>query len=332
MAGLCLVTVFSGSIGGGNFIKSQITLVRQHQDQSKWQDEMDQGIQAFRDTAYTLADSHFGEALKLCAVNSENFRVTSRWLGVTAYEEEQDLRAVSYLQNSLRLTRKFYDKVSFETADLTLWNAHALERAGDYPKAEALYVETLAIYEELADPLSSDYNNAAVDYANFLTSQNRLSEALDLAQKAYGTDLHDYGIYHKSTLNAGKCLAKIYNRLGLMQDAELLVNQNLELSRQIYGEKTLQTAQCYLELANHCSATKDYERANLLYGGIIDMLGTCIGPGKITMIDVERDYARSLNIQGNSELAKKMIEQSIAHAVNRYGKEHPVTRNLISKK
>lgn len=328
MAGLCIVAVVSGSVTTGTFIKSQYASFALHEQESKWREEMEQGIEAFRETAYPLADAHFREALKVCAIDGENYRNSARWLGVTLYLEERDLEAVKKLQKSLYLTRKSYKNASFEIADLTLWNARALERVGSYPQAEGLYLETLSIYKEITDPLSSNYINATVDYANFLCAQNRPLEALPFAQEAYLVDMQDYGLHNSSTLQAGKCLAKVYNRLGRLDDAEQLLNQNLEMSRQIYGEKTLQTAQCYLELANHCRATRDFDRADLLYTGIIDMLKVTIGPSQIMLIDTELNYARSLELQGQHKRAKEFIMQCQTHAIDRYGKNHPITLSM----
>ncbi|MDX2108269.1 MAG: tetratricopeptide repeat protein [Candidatus Melainabacteria bacterium] len=331
MAGLCFVAVISGSISTGTFFKSQFASYALHEHERKWQDEMDQGIEAFRETAYPLADAHFREALKVCAIDGENYRNSARWLGVTLYHEEKDLEAVQKLQKSLYLTRKSFKNASYETADLTLWYARALERVGSYPQAERLYLETLSIYTEITDPLSPNYINASVDYANFLCVQNRPQEALPFAQEAYLVDMQDYGLHNSSTLQAGKCLAKIYNRLGRLGDAEPLLNQNLELSRQIYGEKTQQTAHCYLELANHCRATKDFDRADLLYKGIVDMLKVTIGPSQTLLIETELNYARSLELQGQYKKAKELIKQCQTQALERYGKRHPLTLGLISE-
>lgn len=331
MAGLCFVSVITGSFASGTVIKSQLDSYKAIEAHSKWRDEMDQGLEAFYQTAYPLADAHFRVAINLCKADSDEYIETARCLGVTLYNEQQDIEALGYLQKALKLARKRFDNVSFDTGGLTLWNARVLERVGQYPEAEKLYLETLSIYKEITDPLSSDYIQTAVDYADFLCLLNRLDEALPIAQEAYLVDMQDYGLHHKSTLQAGKCLAKVYNRLGRIDEAETLLNQNLELSRQIYGEKTQQTAQCYLELANHCSATKDFERANLLYNGIIDMLKVAIGPGEITLIDTELGYARSLEMQGEHVRAKEIIQICKLHALDRYGKNHPMTLGLIKE-
>lgn len=331
MAGLCFVAVISGSVSTGTFIKSQFASIVLKEHQSKWQDEMDQGIEAFRETAYPLAEEHFRQALKVCTINTREYAESKRWLGVTLYLEEHDLEAVANLQKSLMLKRSFFGNVSFETADLTHWNARALERAGNYPQADKLYLETLSIYKEVTDPLCCNYINASVDYANFLCGQNRPQEALPFAQEAYLVDMQDYGLHNSSTLQAGKCLAKVYNRLGRLRDAEQLLNQNLEISRQIYGEKTLQTAQCYLELANHCRATKDFDRADLLYKGIVDMLNVTIGPSQTLLIETEANFARSLELQGQHIKAKELIKQCQTQALERYGKRHPLTLGLISE-
>ena len=331
MAGLCFVSVITGSFASGTVIKSQLDSYKAIEAHSKWRDEMDQGLEAFYQTAYPLADAHFRVAINLCKADSDEYIETARCLGVTLYNEQQDIEALGYLQKALKLARKRFDNVSFDTGGLTLWNARVLERVGQYPEAEKLYLETLSIYKEITDPLSSDYIQTAVDYADFLCLLNRLDEALPIAQEAYLVDMQDYGLHHKSTLQAGKCLAKVYNRLRRFDEAETLLNQNLELSRQIYGEKTQQTAQCYLELANHCSATKDFERANLLYNGIIDMLKVAIGYGEITLIDTELSYARSLEMQGEHVRAKEIIQICKLHALDRYGKNHPLTLGLIKE-
>lgn len=328
MAGLCFVSVITGSFASGTVIKSQLDSYKAIEAHSKWRDEMDQGLEAFYQTAYPLADSHFRVAINLCKQDSDEYIETARCLGVTLYNEQQDIEALGYLQKALKLTRKRLKHESLDLGGIMFWNARVLERVGQYPEAEKLYLETLAIYKENTGPLSFEYINTAVDYANFLCLLNRFDEALPIAQEAYLVDMQDCGLHNANTLQAGKCLAKVYNRLRRFDEAETLLNQNLELSRQIYGEKTQQTAQCYLELANHCSAAKDFERANLLYNGIIDMLKVAIGYGEITLIDTELGYARSLEAENKMDQAQSWLNKCRTHAATRYGANHPITQNI----
>lgn len=325
MAGLVFASITLGSIGCISVINRYANSCLSLFEKEEWHEQMKKGKQAFADTCYAKAEEHFRQSLAYSHKDLESERLSSVWLGSTLFEEQQEVRALPFLQRGLQMTRAQFGNVNTDTADVILLNARAQERAGNYTEAEKLYLEAIAIGPKVRTVMDIEFSRATNCYGNLLCTLGRFEEAQPLIEDMFEFNKTYRGLHNTNTLESIRCLAWIYAHQKRYDESLDLYNQAIELSRVLYGEKTQNTALCYIGKANMLDAQGDHEYADDLLVGSIDLLKQCIGRNEITMIDAKRSLGQSHAKRGRSD-APLLLQECFFEAINRYGMNHPVTK------
>jgi tetratricopeptide (TPR) repeat protein len=146
----------------------------------------------------------------------------------------------------------------------------ASDLRADYPRAEALYTQSLALERKFvgeADPLTlATMNNLAALYAR----EGKYPQAEDLYQRLLGAKRRVLGPDHPSTLVSMNGLGVLYRNQGKYTEAEALLKATLDARRRLMGEQHRDTLSSMNGLALVYIASGKYDAAEPLLNAAVE--------------------------------------------------------------
>ena len=227
--------------------------------------------------------------------------------------------------------RQLYDPSNHTEADLDVAGSlnrvgTALQKRGQYGKAEPLFKRALALRKRLLGnehpDVATSLNNLALLYNN----QGRYGEAEPLHQDALAMRKRLLGNEHPSVARSLKNLAMLYYNQGRYGEAEPLYQDALAMSKRLLGDEHPDVAISLNNLAATYDNQGRYGEAEPLYQDALAMSKRLLG-------DEHPSVARSLNNlanlyenQGRYGEAEPLYQDALAMTKRLLGNEHPSTQ------
>ncbi|MCC5942341.1 MAG: serine/threonine protein kinase [Balneolaceae bacterium] len=208
------------------------------------------------------------------------------------------------------------------------------QNQGNFQKAEELYSEALAIYEEQ----SSDNPDNAMEAASlksslgliFLTNA-RHEEAAELFQDAVSYIQTNLGGDHPRIINYLANLGTAHSRMGNTEQAERYLIQSVETAREIMGNHHPLTANTLIRYSNFLSDQDEYQQVEQLSREALQIYTDFFDDDHPFIPTIINNLANSLDNQGKYTEAKELHRVSLARRMELYGSEsHQVAMSYVN--
>ena len=198
------------------------------------------------------------------------------------------------------------------------------ENQGNFQKAEELYREALAIYEEQ----SSDDPDSAMEAASLKSSLGlilmgnaRNEEAAELFQDAVSYIQTNLGDDHPRIIHYLALLGTAHSRLGNTEKAEKYLIRSLETARKIQGNHHPHTAIILIRYANFLSDQKEYPQVEQLTREALQIYTDFYDDDHQVIPVIINNLANSLDNQGKYTEAEELHRVALARRIELFGSE-----------
>ena len=185
-------------------------------------------------------------------------------------------------------------------------------RTGDYPKAERLLRETLAM-KHIWGSDDGDLARAMSNLATVLMYSGRFEEAESLYREALENRREAFGPEDESVATSLRSLGNLFFVMGQFKTAEGFLRQALDLRRRLFGDDTRVASAC-VSLGRALQAQGDYAQAEELYDEALSIRRRNHEADHHEVADSELDMA-SLLLEGEEpalETARVLLTRSLA--------------------
>ena len=215
---------------------------------------------------------HFTEAKDLFQKSYDIITHLSveNWLGKSilnelakiAYEEEDYISAIKYLEQSLGIENnipKFYEEDILSTSYSTLANYYL--KAGDWEKALAILKNKMEYWrlQDTNEYLNNwHYSSSISSYASILANSGRYKEALRVYKQLTKPDLSTLGVYYydiRDYENALKCYLEVLGDSSSLSIFNCLNSLAICYHAMGYTEKAIQTQKKCIDKTNPSNLT-----------------------------------------------------------------------------
>ncbi|WP_299023885.1 tetratricopeptide repeat protein [uncultured Sulfitobacter sp.] len=201
--------------------------------------------------------------------------------------------------------------------------ATAFQNNGDYPAAEPLFREALALADELEGKESESCANGLNNLALLLKTTGRYEEAEPLYREALEITRKILGEAHPVYANGLNNLAGLLDATGRYEEAEPLYREALEIDRKTVGEVHPVYAIRLNNLANLLFATGRYEEAEPLYREALEIDRKTLGEAHPYYAIDLNNLAGLLEATGRYEEAEPLYREALEITRKTLGEAHP---------
>ncbi len=202
---------------------------------------------------------------------------------------------------------------------------------GDYPAAESLYRQALAIRRRLyreghGDAAATIHHNLA----SVLMARGAYDEAESLDREALAMNRELLGEEHLAVATNLGNLAQVFQARGAYDQAESLHRQALAMRRKLLGKDDPVVALYLNNLALVLQNKGAYAEAESLYREALALHRQFLGAAHPAAARTLSNLASLLNNRGNYAEAETLLRESLAIKRERHGEEHPSTANTMN--
>ncbi|WP_299416706.1 tetratricopeptide repeat protein [uncultured Sulfitobacter sp.] len=201
--------------------------------------------------------------------------------------------------------------------------ATALQNSGNYPAAEPLFREVLALTGELEGKESESYANGLNNLAGLLDATGRYEEAEPLYRDALEIDRKTVGEVHPSYAIRLNYLAELLRVTGRYEEAEPLFREALEITRKAVGEAHPSYAVRLSNLAGLLEATGRYEEAEPLFREALEIVRKIVGEAHPDYAVYINNLAFLLRRTGRCKEAEPLYRKALEITRKTMGEAHP---------
>ncbi|KAI1159422.1 hypothetical protein F5B18DRAFT_587349 [Nemania serpens] len=203
-------------------------------------------------------------------------------------------------------------------------------RLGKYDEAEAMYRQTLQLYEgvlgrEHPSTLSSINNLALV-----LGSQGKYGEAETMHRQTLQLKEGVLGREHPDTLSSMNNLALVLGSQGKYGEAEAMHRQTLQLREEVLGREHPDTLSSMNNLANVLGSQGKYGEAETMHRQTLQLREEVLGREHPDTLSSMNNLAEVLRSQGKYGEAEAMHRQTLQLKEEVLGREHPDTLSSMN--
>ncbi len=303
--------------------------------------------------ALRICQQAFGDDDRSCANSLNNLAVNLGEIG--QYQE-----AAQLLEQAASISLKTGGRDKDYAA--TLGNQAAIyQKMADFPRAEAVYQETIELSRELLGEGHPGYAQLLRNYGTMLTvigsfsrAEQLLRQAVSIEKTALGAEhpevavgmnnlgffYYELGDYAKADENYSAAanvfrkrqhpmLATALNNLGLLRLregkpglAELFFQKSNQIRAATAGTANLEYAQGLLNIAGACGNMGDEERAIRLVEQSLEIMRTTVGEKHVDYANGRRLLADLYLDRDDFAKAKALLEESLQIVEEVVGKQH----------
>jgi len=202
---------------------------------------------------------------------------------------------------------------------------------GEYPKAETMYREVLAIRRKLFGnehrEVAASLNNLAID----LQDQGKLAEAETMQREALAMQRKLLGNEHRDVAGSLNNLAIDLEHQGKLAEAETMQREALAMKRKLLGNEHRDVAGSLNNLATVLQDQGKLAEAETMQREALAMQRKLLGNEHPAVADSLNNLALVLQYQGKLAEAETMQREALAMRKKLLGNEHPAVADSLNK-
>jgi len=205
----------------------------------------------------------------------------------------------------------------------------ALQDAGEYRKAEALFFKALdhgpRVWGKRSENMGSLLNNLALNFnyrGEYAKAEPLFEQALDLYEYVFGES-------HPRVAMALSNLALLYDNMGRYDKAEPLARRALKICERKLGTDHPQTADSLLRLAGLQKAKYGPQQVEPMYLRVLEIREARLGKDHPDVADVLNDLALLSEDLGRFGKAETYFLRALSIYESKLGKDHPRTATAL---
>jgi len=251
------------------------------------------------------------------------------------YAEQGQSMSISELldQGAARITRDLAQQPQTQSG-LLFELARIYNSLGDYPRADQLFEQALAIQRQLTD--SSNARTAQILHWQSIVADHlgQYSRSQELAVQALKLRRQTLGENHPDTAESMDRMASLSAYSGESDDAITMARQAVQILTAAVGESDSRTQTATHNLAWMLGTVGRYEQALPLYEKLIATATLTSGAEHPNTLETKNNFAAMLRHQGSLQRAEGIYREVLAASIRQLGEDHPrvgYTQNNLAR-
>lgn len=244
-----------------------------------------------------------------------------------------------YYLNDYNTARKKYEKVLTDLRNLNNYHdirlaenltnlAAVMYQIGEYQESESLSYETIEWCYKYPDVAPLTLPIALNNYAASIAFQERIEEAIKIAEQGYSIVRERIGDWHPEAMNLLSTLGSLYSMTGKFEEANSIHTLVIEKKSKILGSDHPSMAVHYISLATLFRRMLKLEEAEPLIIKAIEIRKHHFGDTNIRTISTYRPLAGFYRECGNYTKALEVLQQQLLMLFKFHANNHSIISNF----